>query len=190
MFSRSRPYAGIQVAATSKPLRFRIANGALGVFKRRPCLLASRFQTEPPANQIGEYPALHLPLDLWRTYTPSDSPKEYTLAGSGGVRLVACLPRHPRKEGLSCSGALFHLAFFVSAIYGLVEPARCDLGCFRADRHANISHRKQSRVCHKLRVQRFWYQETHEGLVHMGIFKNPGMFFFFLFQPRTHQPVL
>lgn len=117
MFCRNRPYAGIQVAATSKPLMFRIANGALGVFKRRPCLLASRFQTEPPANQIGEYPALHLPLDLRRTYTPPDSPKEYTLAGSGGVRLVARLPRHPQKEGPSCSGALSSCFFFPFLLY-------------------------------------------------------------------------
>lgn len=155
MFCRNRPYAGIQVAATSKPLMFRIANGALGVFKRRPCLLASRFQTEPPANQIGEYPALHLPLDLRRTYTPPDSPKEYTLAGSGGVRLVARLPRHPQKEGPSCSGALSSCFFFsVSAIYGLVEPARCDLGCFRADRHTKISHRQQSRIFFRKRLSK------------------------------------
>lgn len=90
---------------------FRIANGALGVFKRRLCLLASRFQTEPPANQIGEYPALHLPLDLRRTYAPSDSPKEFTFAGSGGVRLVACLPRHPPKRGALVQRRTFILLF-------------------------------------------------------------------------------
>lgn len=90
---------------------FRIANGALGVFKRRPCLLAWRFQTEPPANQIGEYPTLHLPLDLRRTYTAPDSPKEYTLAGSGGVRAGSASPPAPPKRGALVQRRTFILLF-------------------------------------------------------------------------------